>query len=112
MSCPSGRFMNDGWVPFRSFGPANFFESRKSRRRRARAASEKHPASHPTLRSVQAACDENNIQIRRKVMTMLATGTGIEEHEVVSPEQWIASRKELLRKEKEFTRLRDDLSRQ
>lgn len=45
-------------------------------------------------------------------MTTLATSTGIQEHEVVSPKQWIASRKELLQKEKEFTRLRDELSRQ
>jgi predicted dithiol-disulfide oxidoreductase (DUF899 family) len=45
-------------------------------------------------------------------MTIVATSTGIEGHEVVSPSEWIASRKELLRKEKEFTRLRDELSRQ
>lgn len=45
-------------------------------------------------------------------MTTVAASTGIQEHEVVSPSQWIASRKDLLRKEKEFTRLRDELSRQ
>lgn len=45
-------------------------------------------------------------------MTTLATSTGIQDHEVVSQQQWIASRKELLRKEKELTRLRDELSRQ
>jgi len=45
-------------------------------------------------------------------MTTAGTTTGIQEHEVVSPKEWIASRKELLRKEKEFTKLRDDLSRQ
>jgi predicted dithiol-disulfide oxidoreductase (DUF899 family) len=32
------------------------------------------------------------------------------EHEVVSSEQWIEARRELLRKEKEFTRLRDELN--
>src|SRR5439155_21214931 len=32
------------------------------------------------------------------------------EHNVVSQEEWIAARKELLRKEKESTRLRDQLS--
>ena len=32
------------------------------------------------------------------------------EHEVVSREEWLAARKELLKKEKEFTRLRDQLS--
>jgi predicted dithiol-disulfide oxidoreductase (DUF899 family) len=33
-------------------------------------------------------------------------------HTVVSPEEWLAARKGLLAKEKEFTRLRDELSRQ
>src|SRR5579864_7435706 len=33
-------------------------------------------------------------------------------HKVVSHDQWIAARKELLAKEKEFTRLRDALSQQ
>ena len=33
-------------------------------------------------------------------------------HEIVSPEEWVAARKDLLRKEKEFTRLRDKLSAQ
>ena len=32
-------------------------------------------------------------------------------HAIVSPEVWLAARKELLQKEKEFTRLRDELSR-
>src|SRR5712675_744315 len=45
-------------------------------------------------------------------MTTVATNTGIQGHEVVSPREWIASRKELLRKEKEFTKLRDELSQQ
>jgi predicted dithiol-disulfide oxidoreductase (DUF899 family) len=45
-------------------------------------------------------------------MTTVATSTGIQGHEVVSPREWIAIRKELLRKEKEFTKLRDELSRQ
>ena len=33
-----------------------------------------------------------------------------ESHEVVSPEAWLDARHELLRKEKEFTRLRDEIS--
>jgi predicted dithiol-disulfide oxidoreductase (DUF899 family) len=45
-------------------------------------------------------------------MATLLTGIEIQEHKVVSPEEWITSRKELLQKEKEFTRLRDELSRQ
>jgi predicted dithiol-disulfide oxidoreductase (DUF899 family) len=36
-------------------------------------------------------------------------GNPISEHSIVSPEQWIPLRKELLRKEKELTRLRDQL---
>jgi predicted dithiol-disulfide oxidoreductase (DUF899 family) len=35
----------------------------------------------------------------------------MQRHRVVSPEQWLVARQELLAKEKEFTRLRDDLSR-
>jgi predicted dithiol-disulfide oxidoreductase (DUF899 family) len=44
----------------------------------------------------------------------MATATAAtEKHaKVVSPAQWLAARKELLVKEKEFTRLRDELSRQ
>jgi len=37
---------------------------------------------------------------------------GIEKHPVVSAESWLGARQALLAKEKEFTRLRDDLSRQ
>jgi predicted dithiol-disulfide oxidoreductase (DUF899 family) len=43
-------------------------------------------------------------------MSELLTSTRIQNHEVVSSQQWTAARKELLRKEKEFTRLRDELS--
>jgi predicted dithiol-disulfide oxidoreductase (DUF899 family) len=32
------------------------------------------------------------------------------QHRVVSRDEWLAARKELLRKEKEFTRLRDQLT--
>ena len=37
---------------------------------------------------------------------------GIENHEVVKHEEWLAARTALLAREKEFTRLRDELSRQ
>jgi predicted dithiol-disulfide oxidoreductase (DUF899 family) len=37
---------------------------------------------------------------------------GIQDHKVVTQSEWIAARKELLLKEKEFTKLRDELSRQ
>lgn len=40
-----------------------------------------------------------------------ATHSKTELSRVVSPSEWIEARKELLRKEKEFTRLRDELSR-
>src|SRR5277367_1785143 len=45
-------------------------------------------------------------------MNTMATSKGVEGHEVVSSKEWIESRKALLRKEKEFTQLRDELSRQ
>lgn len=38
--------------------------------------------------------------------------TAIQDHKVVTQSEWIASRQELLLKEKEFTKLRDELSRQ
>jgi len=43
---------------------------------------------------------------------MKPDGRGLEDHPVVSREAWLSARKALLAKEKEFTRLRDDLSRQ
>ena len=43
-------------------------------------------------------------------MTTTATMTDI--HSIVSEPEWLSARKELLAKEKEFSRLRDDLSRQ
>src|SRR5258708_37862406 len=45
-------------------------------------------------------------------MATQLTSAQIQGHEVVSPNEWIASRKELLRKEKEFNKQRDELSRQ
>ncbi len=43
-------------------------------------------------------------------MAELTTKNAIEDHQVVSSGEWLAARKELLRKEKEFTRQRDQLS--
>src|SRR5262245_45016510 len=37
--------------------------------------------------------------------------TGLDDHRVLSHEEWLAARTALLLKEKEFTRLRDELSR-
>jgi predicted dithiol-disulfide oxidoreductase (DUF899 family) len=55
----------------------------------------------------------NNFQIEwRNIMATLVASVGVREHKVVSPQEWTESRKELLRKEKEFTRLRDELSQQ
>ncbi len=45
-------------------------------------------------------------------MATLTTGTGTQDHKVVNQSEWLAARTELLRKEKEFTRLRDELNRQ
>ena len=40
------------------------------------------------------------------------TKSAMEQSKVVSPAEWVAARKDLLKKEKEFTRLRDELSQQ
>ena len=45
-------------------------------------------------------------------MATLPTTSAIEQHEIVSATEWTTRRKELLRKEKEFTKLRDELSRE
>lgn len=42
---------------------------------------------------------------------MATIATDIKQHEVVSHEDWISARKNLLKKEKEFTRQRDEISR-
>lgn len=42
-------------------------------------------------------------------MAKLMTRTGSQEHQVVSPKEWIAARKKLLAAEKKFTRLHDEL---
>jgi hypothetical protein len=47
---------------------------------------------------------------RETLMAKLDTSTGAKEFKVVSPKEWIKARKELLAKEKEFNRLRDELS--
>ncbi len=43
---------------------------------------------------------------------MASSKVGLQQHKVVSPAEWLAARKQFLTKEKEFTRLRDELSRQ
>lgn len=42
----------------------------------------------------------------------MSTTATLQQRKAVSPEEWLAARKELLKKEKEFTRLRDALSKQ
>src|SRR5438270_4626315 len=43
-------------------------------------------------------------------MAELTVKNAIEDHQIVSNAEWLSARKELLRKEKEFTRQRDQLS--
>lgn len=45
-------------------------------------------------------------------MPKLVTFNGAKEHKVVSPKAWLAARKQLLVKEKEFSKLRDQLNQQ
>ncbi len=40
------------------------------------------------------------------------TTSALKPSKVVSPAEWLAARQELLKKEKEFSRLRDELSQQ
>jgi predicted dithiol-disulfide oxidoreductase (DUF899 family) len=44
------------------------------------------------------------------IMAELTVKNAIEDHQIVSSAEWLAARKELLRKEKEFTRQRDQIS--
>jgi hypothetical protein len=43
---------------------------------------------------------------------MMNNSSGIKDHPVVSHEEWVSARTAFLAKEKEFTRLRDELSQQ
>lgn len=43
---------------------------------------------------------------------MASSKAALQQHKVVSHDEWVAARKELLAREKEFTRQRDDISRQ
>src|SRR5580698_5665631 len=59
-------------------------------------------------------CERNFVSaIKTKGEVIMATATSkLGSPKVVSQTEWLAARKQLLRKEKEFTRLRDELSRQ
>jgi predicted dithiol-disulfide oxidoreductase (DUF899 family) len=48
---------------------------------------------------------------QENMMAILRTDTGNQDHKVVPQNEWIVARAELLRKEKEFTKLRDELGR-
>src|SRR6266536_5807985 len=50
--------------------------------------------------------------MKMATLNMPTIASNMERTAVVPPAEWLAARKELLRKEKEFTRLRDELSRQ
>jgi len=54
--------------------------------------------------------ENNNQQRKENVMANVQTNPLTQKPKVASREEWIAARQELLRKEKEFTRLRDQLS--
>ena len=60
-----------------------------------------------------ASPDEpTHIPAQENSMSEVLTSTGIADHKIVSPEQWLEQRKQLLAKEKELTRLRDEINRQ
>src|SRR6202166_1044887 len=113
--------MNGGSARFRSFGRVNSWGSRTWLRQKARTEGEEPLAGEKNTRPQPAVCNRavcnrkrntrTNTEQENAMATQL-TSAVIQRHEVVSPNEWIASRKELLRKEKEFTKLRDELSRQ
>src|ERR1700730_2415633 len=113
--------MNGGSARFRSFGRLNSWGSRTWLRQKARAEGEEPLAGEKNTRPQPAVSNpavgnrkrnpHTNTEQENAMATQL-TSAGLQGHEVVSPNEWIASRKELLRKEKEFTKLRDELSRQ
>ena len=57
-------------------------------------------------------CSDTKIIRTELENTAIPLSTGIQDHKVVTQSEWIASRKELLLQEKEFTKLRDELGRQ
>jgi hypothetical protein len=57
-------------------------------------------------------CSDTKITRTELENMAIPLSTGIQDHKVVTQSEWIASRKELLLQEKEFTKLRDELGRQ
>src|SRR4051812_48431224 len=100
--------MSDGLAPFRKYGQATCWGSRnllnkkaprpeliqRRRKRVRRQTCNADPRLSGTL---------NKIFFRRNIMAELLVKNAIEDHQVVSTAEWLAARKELLRKEKEFT---------
>ena len=50
-------------------------------------------------------------QAQENSMPEVLASTRIADHKIVSPDQWLEHRKQLLAKEKELTRLRDEINR-
>src|SRR5689334_25241533 len=91
MSCRSGRFMSAGWAVSRSCGPATCCVSKKTLKPRRNPGSARRPAN-------AAACHRGDSQMT--------------EHKVVSKEEWLKARLAHWAAEKEFTRKRDEVTRQ
>jgi predicted dithiol-disulfide oxidoreductase (DUF899 family)/uncharacterized damage-inducible protein DinB len=74
-----------------------------------------HAEFNPTFPKTREIWATNNSEFDR-IIWLLSRGeatmaTAILNTKAVGPTEWLAARKELLKKEKEFTRLRDDISR-
>ena len=65
----------------------------------------------PRVPCPRKARKTSTIHNPKNVMATLTTRTGPKEHKVVSPQEWLATRKALLAEEKQFSRLRDQLNR-
>ena len=76
------------------------------------------PLAHHGLRRILDQLAQQDLLVRAGIMEQeifmakITTFQGTKEHKVVSPKAWLVARKRLLAKEKTFSKLRDQLTRQ
>src|SRR6478736_619636 len=104
--------MNDGSAPFRKYGQATCWGSRKLRNKKTPISGlvqrRKRRTRPPNLQlGPHLSGSLTKSFLGEIIMAELTIKNSLEDHQVVSSAEWLAARKELLRKEKEFTRQRD-----
>src|SRR2546430_12639867 len=108
--------MSVGSAPFRKSGQARCWGSRNWRNRKTLerivipGRRKRVRTSTLAMRSAHSGSLTKIIPSGEIIMAELTVKNAIEDHQVVSNGEWLAARKELLRKEKEFTRHRDQVS--